>query len=148
MHASVRTCQPLASDAMFSPCWVRSKLQRAVLKDVPATVWQELMTAPILAFKPLDVRQAMEELKATSKVVMQSLPQSHATKPPPASSSAKQLFASLRAGPSRGRDKSLTSKEASSKSQSFRVQHHHKQESSSSRKSFSRHSLYKNSGDQ
>lgn len=67
-----------------------------MVKNIPADVRQELMIASVLAPHPVDVRQAMEALKAAPsvvKVVKQLPPKPHTAKPPPASVVAKQSSA-------------------------------------------------------
>lgn len=92
----------------------------------------------ILSSQPVNARQAMEALKVAAQVVKevtQPPPGPHAAKPPAASaiarqSSAQQWTMSSQVGPSRGRDKPLTSvsKEYSGKLLSFHGQHYQKQE--------------------
>lgn len=43
------TIQPLPMDAVASACCGQDKLHRNTLKDAPASVWQELLLAPILS---------------------------------------------------------------------------------------------------
>lgn len=84
--------QPLTMEALGSACHMWAKLHRYMLKDVPANVWQKLLTVPILSLQPVDAKQVMGALKAAPhmvKAVAVPPPKPQASKP--TSTSAKPL---------------------------------------------------------
>lgn len=85
LSGAAMTLQPQALDAMGSACWVPTRLQSDMMKDVSANVGQELMMALILSPHPVNGRQAMEAMKVAPQVVKdmaQALAKPYIAKPP------------------------------------------------------------------
>lgn len=61
--------QPMLLDTLGTACHVSARLYHYMLKEVSATVQQELLMAPILAPQSVEARQAMKPMKAAPELV-------------------------------------------------------------------------------